>query len=157
MQWQDVLNDATLRDLPYKIELNLSGNIEMSPTYVIHSILQGELITLLSQSLKGGQALGELAIQTLDGVRVPDVCWGSRDYIQAHQDELYASKAPELCVEIVSRSNSQKEMKRKTALFMEAGATEVWWVTQDRKIQIFNKAGQLDRSQFPVDLTPYQN
>ena len=31
MQWQDVLADKSLQDLPYKIELNEKGNIEMSP------------------------------------------------------------------------------------------------------------------------------
>jgi len=31
MQWQDVINDKSLQDLPYKIELNEHGNIVMSP------------------------------------------------------------------------------------------------------------------------------
>ncbi len=155
MQWQDVLDDPTLKDLPYKIELNAIGNIEMSPTYVIHSILQGELITLLSQHLKDGQALGELAIRTTEGVRVPDVCWGSSDYIEIHKDELYASKAPELCIEIVSRSNTKKEMKRKAEVFLEAGAVEVWLVNKEKNIQFFNAEGQQNRTQFAVDLSEF--
>ena len=43
MQWQDVLADKSLRDLPYKIELNEYGHIEMSPTSYTHSYLQGTL------------------------------------------------------------------------------------------------------------------
>ncbi len=35
MKWQDVLLDKTLQDLPYKIELNEYGKIEMSPASFI--------------------------------------------------------------------------------------------------------------------------
>ena len=31
MTWEEVLADRSLQDLPYKIELNKWGNIEMSP------------------------------------------------------------------------------------------------------------------------------
>ena len=53
MQWQDVLADKSLQDLPYKIELNEKRNIEMSPAYLIHSLLQGEITWLLRNKLKG--------------------------------------------------------------------------------------------------------
>ena len=72
MQWQEVLADKSLRDLPYKIELNERGKIEMSPTTFIHSLLQGELAALLKKQL-GGWIFTELAIMTQKGVRVPDI------------------------------------------------------------------------------------
>lgn len=53
MQWQDVLADKSLRDLPYKIELNEYGNIEMSPASFTHSRFQGKLAALLSVQLGG--------------------------------------------------------------------------------------------------------
>ncbi len=74
MQWQDVLADPSLHDLPYKIELNEKGNIEMSPASLIHSLLQGKLVLLLGNSLEG-EVFTELAIQTSKGIRVPDVAW----------------------------------------------------------------------------------
>jgi hypothetical protein len=43
MHWLDVLSDKTLQDLPYKIELNEKGLIEMSPASFTHSLLQGRL------------------------------------------------------------------------------------------------------------------
>ena len=53
MQWQDVIADKSLQDLPYKIELNERGNIEMSPSSFMQSYLQGKLATLLASELTG--------------------------------------------------------------------------------------------------------
>ena len=52
MKWQDVLSDKTLQDLPYKIELNEYGKIEMSPASFIHSLLQGEIAKRLGGAIK---------------------------------------------------------------------------------------------------------
>jgi hypothetical protein len=40
LTWQDVINDPSLQDLPYKIELNKRGNIEMSPATNLHGLYQ---------------------------------------------------------------------------------------------------------------------
>ncbi|WP_428353483.1 hypothetical protein [Methyloprofundus sp.] len=81
MQWQDVLADKSLQDLPYKIELNERGKIEMSPVSLIHSRLQGKLAKILGTEL-GGEIFTELAIETRLGVKVPDVAWGTEEYFQ---------------------------------------------------------------------------
>ncbi len=73
MQWQDVLADKSLQDLPYKIELNDKGNIEMSPASLLHSLIQGKLALLLGSTLTQGSVFTELAIQTSNGIRVADV------------------------------------------------------------------------------------
>lgn len=127
MQWQDLLADKSLQDLPYKIELNEHGNIEMSPASFIHSALQSR-ITYILQSQLDGYTFAELAIQTSQGVRVPDAAWGSSEYFEAHCHEVFASSAPEICIEIISPSNHPSELKRKIELFLEAGALEVWLV-----------------------------
>mgnify|MGYP000981793041 FL=1 len=41
MQWSDVINDPSLRNLPYKIELDEHGRIIMSPASNRHAIQQG--------------------------------------------------------------------------------------------------------------------
>jgi len=147
MQWQDVLADKSLQDLPYKIELNKKRNIEMSPASLKHSLLQGE-ITLLLGNYLNGYVFTELAIQTSDGVRVPDIAWGSQNFIRKHKDELFASSAPEICVKIISPSNTPEEMIEKTHLFIEAGAQEVWLVTESGDISFYNKDGQIKASKF---------
>lgn len=151
MQWQDVLADKSLQDLPYKIELNERGIIEMSPASFLHSLLQGEIATLLRTQL-GGRVFTELAIQTGKGVRVTDVAWGSLHFVEQHIQEICASASPEICVEIISPSNSQIEMKEKINLFLQAGAIEVWLVDEQGNIRFFNVDGQLQKSTFAVEI-----
>ena len=151
MQWQDVLADKSLRDLPYKIELNEYGNIEMSPASFTHSRFQGKLAALLSAQL-GGEVFTELAIETGKGVKVPDVAWGSDDYFQRHKNDIAATSAPEICIEIISPSNSKREMKAKINLYLKAGAVEVWLVNEQGGIRFFDVRGQQDGSRFNVNL-----
>ena len=40
LRWDEVLKDPSLQDLPYKIELNAWGNVEMSPASNRHGRLQ---------------------------------------------------------------------------------------------------------------------
>ena len=99
-----------------------------------------------------GAAFTELAIQTKSGVRVPDVAWGSKDYVMKHKNELFASSAPEICVEIISPSNTSQEMFDKTQLFIAAGAQEVWLVTESGKISFYSIDGEIKKSQFDINL-----
>lgn len=151
MQWQDVLADKSLRDLPYKIELNERGNIETSPASFLHSLLKGEIATLLRTQL-GGRVFTELAIQTSKGVRVPDVAWGSNYFVEQHIKEICASSAPEICIEIISPSNSKIEMSEKIALFLDSGAIEVWLVDEQGNISFFNAGGQQQQSSFNIEM-----
>jgi Uma2 family endonuclease len=40
--------------------------------------------------------------------------------------EILATRAPEICVEILSPSNTASEIDEKRALYFDAGAIEVW-------------------------------
>jgi Uma2 family endonuclease len=146
-----VLADKSLHDLPYKIELNEKGLIEMSPASFIHSLLQGRLTALLSNHLDG-EVFSELAVQTASGVRVPDVAWGSKEYVKKHIKDVYALSAPELCVEIISPSNTREEMKDKVKLFLDAGAKEVWIITETGQATYYNRQGQQVKSIYDIDL-----
>jgi Uma2 family endonuclease len=156
MQWQEVLADPSLKNLPYKIELNEHGLIEMSPASLNHSRLQGRIAALLLNQL-GGEVFTELAIQTRKGVRVPNVAWGSQHYLQQHQAELWASAAPELCVEIVSQSNSAVLLQERVQLFLDAGALEIWLVDENGQVSYFDRQGQQSQSRYSVDLTSIQH
>jgi len=73
MNWQEVCEHPSLKDLPFKIELDELGKIIMSPVKINHSILQGEIEFLLRSLLKGGKALSGCAIKTGKGTKVADV------------------------------------------------------------------------------------
>ncbi len=151
MQWQDVLADKSLRDLPYKIELNERGHIEMSPVSFLHSLLEGEIATLLRTQLDG-RVFTELAIQTSKGVRVPDVAWGSNHFVEQHIKEIWASSAQEICIEIISPSNRTIELSEKIALYIESGAIEVWLVDEQGNISFYNACGQQQKSSYNIEI-----
>lgn len=51
MQWLDDLADQSLHDLPYKIELNEKGIIEMTPASFIQSLLQENALSLFHPTI----------------------------------------------------------------------------------------------------------
>ncbi|CAN5464277.1 hypothetical protein BH10CHL1_BH10CHL1_31570 [soil metagenome] len=63
MNWQQVVNDPNLQNLPYKIELNQWGQIVMTPIRALHGKYQFKIGFLLTQLLKEpGEVLTECAI-----------------------------------------------------------------------------------------------
>lgn len=154
MTWQEVINHPSLQDLPFKIELNARGVIEMSPATNWHGLLQGEIISRLNELLRSGRSSAEVSIQTTDGVRVADVAWTEKTFIYQYREQTPYQIAPAICVEIISPSNSKKEMQQKIDLYLEAGATEVWLCNLEGELKFYNQDGQLEQSQlapvFPI-------
>lgn len=125
MEWSEVLADPSLHDLPYKVETNEYGQIVMSPASNEHGYYQVEIAAVLRE--KGsGRTYSEASVQTDRGVKVADVGWCSDAFLARHAGENPFTVAPELCVEIVSPSNSRREIAEKRELYFAAGAFEVW-------------------------------
>ncbi|MEO1083823.1 MAG: Uma2 family endonuclease, partial [Acidobacteriota bacterium] len=80
MNWQAVIDNPFLRDLPFKIEQNRFGQILMSPASNRYGLLQVEVATYLKR--RTGRVLVETSIQTSDGVKVADVAWASDAFIE---------------------------------------------------------------------------
>lgn len=156
MTWQEVCDDKTLQDLPFKIELNRWGNIEMSPHRRQHGLMQGRISARLAKLLSKGEIIVECAVDTSDGVRVPDVAWASTDRWNSMSDSASCSVAPELCVEVISASNTAEEMAHKRKLYFEAGAEEVWFCDEKGAVTFFSPKGGRNRSRlcpkFPAHL-----
>jgi len=147
MQWSEVLNDPSLKNLPYKIELNEYGQIVMSPASNKHGLLQAEIAFFLRNN-RHGKVLTECSIETSKSVKVADVAWGSIDFFQRNGIDTPYQQAPEICVEIISPSNYQLEIKEKIRLYLDKGAREVWVCSENGEVEIYNKAGKTDRSAF---------
>lgn len=154
LRWVEVMNDRTLRDLPYKIELNVYGKIEMSPANNRHARLQGYLAGEFARQLSGGSVLTECPILTRIGVKVPDVVWASSEFLATHGDTTPFPRAPEICVEIVSPSNSDDEMRDKTQAYLSAGAQEVWIMSEDGSVRFYDAAGERSSTSFQVKVSP---
>src|SRR5262245_8975525 len=144
MNWLEVCEDKRLQNLPYKIELNRWGKIEMSPHRREHSFFQGEIAYLLRNLMPHGVALSECAIETAENVKVADVAWASRQRWESMADRVSCSAAPEICVEI--HANTPEEMGRKRELYFQAGAVESWLCDENGNVRFFNQTGELGGS-----------
>src|SRR4051812_2035295 len=95
MNWQQVVEDPNLQDLPYKIELNEWGQIVMTPTRLLHGKYQFKIGALLAELVqKAGEIVTECAIQTTQGTKVADVAWFSTERWEQVKDDYDASIAP---------------------------------------------------------------
>jgi Uma2 family endonuclease len=151
MNWQEVCESQSLHNLPFKIELNATGKILMSPVKVYHSVLQGEIAALLRLHRNDGKILNECAIHTKSGTKVADVAWVSKERYQIIKAEIECSIAPELCVEVISSSNNNSEIEAKKALYFDNGAQEVWLCNKKGHIEFFNLEQRIEKSElFPL-------
>lgn len=152
LRWAELCNDPTLKDLPYKIELNAYGVIEMSPASTRHARLQMTVALALAKHLPAGTVFAECPIATDEGVRVPDVAWASPEFVARHGDATPLPQAPEICVEVLSPSNTEAEMVMKTRAYLGAGAVEVWLVGDNGQLRVHAAQGEQPASRYGVTL-----
>ncbi|MBV8099058.1 MAG: Uma2 family endonuclease [Verrucomicrobia bacterium] len=137
-RWEEVQADPYLAKLPHRIETDRYGNIVMTPPAAMpHGTTQAEIAHLLKTLLPEGIVATECPISTADGVKATDVGWlaGNR---HAETARICLTVAPDICVEIMSPSNTKKELLEKAALYFEAGAKEVWIIDTLGSIEVFN-------------------
>jgi Uma2 family endonuclease len=146
MNWQEVCEHPSLQDLPFKIELNERGEIVMAPVKVLHSAYQGKISFFLWFLRQDGSVLAECAIATAKGTKVADVAWASASRFAQIKNETECSIAPEVCVEVLSLSNTDDEIVEKRKLYFDQGAQEVWLCHSDGAIHFYNAAGRLEQS-----------
>lgn len=147
MEWAQVINNPFFRDLPFKIELNKFGQVLMSPASNKHGRIEYRVGRAIERGRRGGEVIMECSIQTSDGVKVADVAWASNEFIAKYGYNTPYPRAPEICVEVVSPSNSDEEIKHKIDLYLAKGAVEVWVVDEDMKIRYFNAVGEMAQSE----------
>lgn len=146
--WSRALRDPQLRNLPYKVETNEFGQLVLIPHKIQHSRRQGKLILLLREHINlPGDFAVEFAIETEKGVKVPDVVWISESrWSQIPEGAEASTVAPEICIKVLSGSNTETEMEMKRALYFDRGAEEVWTCDESGRIRFFDPSGELEAS-----------
>jgi Uma2 family endonuclease len=151
IRYRDLCDDPRFSNVPGKIELDLWGRMVMSPASTYHAQVQGSLCQRLA--VLGGVAFIEPPIVTPVGLYAPDLAWAGTDFVTARRGETPFMSAPPLCIEVISPSNSRRELREKTQAYLAAGAEEVWIVyPQSERCEFHGKEGLLERSRFVVDL-----
>jgi Uma2 family endonuclease len=135
-RWTELLADPELARLAHRIETDRHGHILMSPPPAPkHGNFQSEIGHILRSLLGAGRVITECPLSTSDGVKVVDVAWLRPGRAQELRTMTCLVRAPEICVEVLSASNTAAEMAEKIALYFEAGAQEVWTCNQDGTLE----------------------
>lgn len=103
----------------------------------------GTLLNNFVRPRKLGAVLGiDSAIRLSAGlVRLPDVCFISRDRLPGGRfpKQAILDIVPNLAVEVLSRSNTSREMRRKLRDYFKAGVEVVWFVNaKSRTVEVFS-------------------
>jgi Uma2 family endonuclease len=137
-RWAELLPDRELARVEGRIETDRHGRIIMSPPPApSHGSFQVEIARILWNLLSTGRVLSECPISTADGVKAADVAWASPERMKELADQICFPRAPEICVEVISPSNTDAELREKMALYFDAGAKEVWLCAQGGAMTFF--------------------
>jgi Uma2 family endonuclease len=153
-RWQQMATDPLVAAIPFKVELNEKGAIEVSPPTVRHGVIQAFLARELARQHPEGTTVTECPVETDIGVRVPDVVWASPVFMGRHGSKSTFRAAPELCVEVLSPTNTRVEIAEKVAAYLAAGAHEVWVVGDDGAPEVHTSDGRVAASALGFDLPP---
>lgn len=150
-RYRALCDDPLYANVPGKIEVDVWGRLLMSPPSNYHGAVQMRLGQRLA--VLGGQVFVAASVVTPGGVFVADVAWASAEFMRVHAFETPYTKAPELCIEVVSPSNSVKELEEKRIAYLAAGANEVWIVyPQSKRFEFYGSGGPVPHSAYAVDL-----
>ncbi len=140
-RWDEVCAVPELRQHQGKIETDRFGGLIMCfPSEYSHGRWQLKIGSLLIDLLADGDATVETPISTSAGMKVADVAWASRKRLLKIGGRKALSAAPEICVEVVSPSNTRNEIDEKRRLYFEAGAKEVWICDRQGSLRFYLRA-----------------
>jgi Uma2 family endonuclease len=132
-----------------KQELVRGEVITMAPPSFMHAKVQG-LVYLVLELFNRNANIGHVTLETgviteenPDTVRGPVVAfWSYRTLPADRSPEAYAKVPPDLCVEVLSPSNTKQKMNKKTREYFAGGVQMVWVVDpEERTVTIYNEPG----------------
>jgi Uma2 family endonuclease len=117
-------------------ELHWGQVVTLTRPKMKHAKLQSRLVRLLRPRAEHlGVVESEVAFHALPeyDLRGADVAFVSRRRWEETPDDDNLQGSPELVIEILSPSNTQAEMREKSALYLSTGAGQFWVVDPKRK------------------------
>lgn len=137
-RWDELCADPFWADIDGKIETDRYGQVIMNlPAEPGHGGMQADLVYLLTQALPAGKVIVECPISTSEGVKVADTVWVSARRLAQIDGRTAFSAAPEICIEVLSPSNTRNEIEEKRRLYLEAAAKEVWICERSGRMRFF--------------------
>ena len=142
-RWDELLGsgEMALYDTQ-RVETDRYGHLVLSPWAIAkHGIYQSQAVFHLQTKLPNGIGMTECPVSTSDGVKLVDAAWMSRARFEPMREFSVYEKAPEICVEVLSPSNTRAEMDEKRALYFEIGCLEFWTVGATGRVRFFATDG----------------
>jgi len=126
-RWAELLVDPEVTKIEWRVETDRYGHIiGMPPAAPRNGSFQSEIAFLLRSLMRNGRTITECPISTADGVKAADVAWASPQCMADLGESSCFPRSPEICVEVLSPDNTQREIREKLALYFDAGAKETW-------------------------------
>lgn len=129
-----------------RLELRHGELVKVPPAKLKHAIAQEKLRKLLERAAAGaGSVYVKLGFRILPDreYRIADVVCATNDRWAQQDPEGYFTGAPDLVIEILSRSNTAAEMRDKKKLCLENGSMEFWIVDLNlREIEVSTRDGR---------------
>ena len=148
-RWRDF---AVAPESPDRYELNEFGELILSPRPTTgHQAVAFEVGLQITGCL-GPRAATEIAVLTDRGIRVPDVIWMPSERWAACKGQSPLEVVPDVCVEVLSPSNTREEIEMKVGAYLRGGAHEVYVVGLKGEIEIFGPKGKRDSSALGIVL-----
>jgi len=146
-RWAEIMAESLDGSIS-KIETDREGNAIMSPSPgKDHGDRQAEIVHQIKLLLPKGGVLAECGVSTQEGNKTPDISWISIHHPQFRESDVTVlNPAPEICVEVLSPSNSVEEIELKKRLYFEEMAKEVWICGLEGQMKFFSAAGELEGS-----------
>lgn len=151
-RYRALCEDPLYAEVPGKFELDVWGRVLLTPPRGnYHGVLRARLAQRIATL--SGEIFMQASVVTAIGVCVADVAWASADFVRRHKFETPFTRAPELCIEVISPRNSVKELEDKRIAYLAAAAREVWIVyPKSKRCEVHGQQGLLESSAYAVDL-----
>jgi len=118
----------------------IEGEIILSPDpKALHNEVAHQLCRLLERKLKGSKFVARqrtnMRMPQDHSMPSPDVfVIDKARWLAAITEDGYPLQSPQLAVEVISRSNTRKNVTRKAALYLKNGALAVWIIYPRKQI-----------------------
>jgi len=148
-RWNELAADP---ESPDYFELNEFGELIMSPKPTTrHQRVASAVARVLTAQL-GGEGVTEVSVLTDRGVRVPDAVWMSTERWNESKGESPLQRVPDVCVEVLSPSNTREEIAMKVGAYLRGGAREVIVVGLKGEVEFFGPEGKRESSALGIAL-----
>jgi len=152
---RDVTPLVTAEELPaivarddYRYELVAGRVIRMSPPGWQHGLIVVRLLQLLAGHVRErrlGAVVTEVGFKLRsnpDTVRGPDISFVRQDRLPAEKKRDYWSGAPDLAIEVLSPSDTPRDIDAKVSDYLSTGVSEVVVIDPDAETAARHRPGQ---------------